>query len=256
MLSDGHCTASECVRAAIAAGLDELGFSDHYVLAPPGWKVDWSMPVDSLPGYFRALHAAKQEAGDRLIVRYGLEADFFPDTAAELAEILQAYPFDYVIGSVHFVDGFPIDDSAGMWDSLSEDERNDMVRAYWSRVTAMAESGLFDIAAHLDLYKKFGHRPTVDVSADIAIALDAIARSGMAVELNTAGLDKAAKEIYPSLAILRECRRRSIPSLVTADAHDISRLTRSRDLGVETLREAGYTEQAIFAGRKMTLVPL
>ncbi len=214
------------------------------------------MPKDGLPDYFRALHAAREEAGDRLIVRYGLEADFFPETAAQLAEILKAYPFDYVIGSVHFVDDFPIDDSAGWWDALSEDERNDMVRAYWSRITAMAESGVFDIAAHLDLYKKFGHRPTADVSAEIATALDAIAKSGMAVELNTAGLHKAVREIYPSPAILRECRTRGIPALVTADAHDITHLTRSRDLGVEALREAGYTEQAVFAARKMTLVPL
>jgi len=270
MMSDGHSAASEYVRAAIAIGLDELGISDHYTLMPDtpalpllakgekgGYQpVGWSMPADALPDYFRALRGAKQEAGDRLIVRYGLEADFFPETAAELAEILRGYPFDYVIGSVHFVDDFPIDDSAGWWDGLSVDERNEMVRAYWSRIAAMAETGLFDIAAHLDLYKKFGHRPTVDVSAEIAAALDAIAGAGMAVELNTAGFYKPAKEFYPSPAILRECRKRGIPALVTADAHDISHLARSYDVGVETLRNAGYTEQAIFVDRKMTLVPL
>ena len=254
-MSDGHSTASDYVRAAIAAGLDELGLSDHYTLMPPGWRVDWSMPKDALPDYFRALHAAGDEAGDRLIVRYGLEADFIPETAADLAEILRAYPFDYVIGSVHFVDEFLVDESAGRWNALSEDERNDMVRAYWARVTAMAESGLFDIAAHLDLYRKFGHRPTVDVSAEISVALDTIARAGMAVELNTAGFHRMG-EIYPSPTILHECRKRSIPSLVTTDAHDISQLTHSRDLGVDELREAGYTEQAVFAGRRMSLVPL
>ena len=254
-MSDGRSTASDYVRAAIAAGLDELGFSEHYTLMPPGWRIDWSMAKDALPDYFRALHAARDEAGDSLIVRYGLEADFIPETAGELAEILKAYPFDYVIGSVHFIDEFLVDDSAGRWDALSEDERNDMVRAYWGRVTAMAESGLFDIAAHLDLYKKFGHRPTVDVSAQISVALDAIAKAGMAVELNTAGFHRMG-EIYPSPTILRECRKRSIPSLVTTDAHHIDQLTRSRDLGVDELRKAGYTEQVVFEARRMRLVPL
>lgn len=256
IMSDGHAAACEYVRAAIAMGLDELGISDHYVLMPPGWRVDWSMPRSALPDYFRTLHAARDEAGDRLIVRYGIEVDYIPEATAELAEILRDYPFDYVIGSIHFVDDFPIDDSAGWWDKLTEDERNDMVRAYWNRVTAMADSRLFDIAAHLDLYKKFGHRPTADVSAEIAAALDAIAAAGMAVELNTAGLHKAANEIYPSPTILRECCRRGIPALVTADAHQVSHLARGYDLGFGELRNAGYTDQAIFAERKITLVRL
>jgi len=260
VITHGHSTASEYVRAAIAAGLDELGISEHYTLLPKDWgypeTLEWSMPRNGLPNYFRALHAARAEAGDKLVLRFGLEADFVPETAAELAEILKAYPLDYVIGSVHFVDGFLTDESAGAWDALSQDERNNMVRAYWRRVADMAESGLFDIAGHLELYKKFGHLPTVDVAADITLALDALARAGMAVEVNTAGYHTAAGEIYPSLDILRECRKRGIPSLVTSDAHHIDHLTRSRDIGVAALREAGYTEQATFAERKMTLVPL
>ena len=269
VLSDGLSTIPDYVRAGIAAGLDELGISEHYTLLPDtppspplqggakgGYRtVDWSMPKDGLPGYFRALHAARDQAADRLIVRCGLEADYIPETADELAGILRAYPFDYVIGSVHFVDDFLVDESAGAWDALSEDERNDMVRAYWGRITDMAASGLFDIAAHLDLYKKFGHRPTVDVSEDTAIALDAIAKSRMAVELNTAGFYRMG-EIYPSPTILRECHERGIPALVTTDAHHADQLTRSLDLGVAELREAGYTRQAVFAERGMSLVEL
>lgn len=254
-LSDGLFTISEYIHAAIDAGVSELGISDHYTLLPNGRTVRWSMPLSDLPSYFRLLHAAREEAGDKLIVRFGIEADFVPETAAELAEILRMYPFDYVIGSVHFVDNFPIDDSAGKWDALSEDERNDMVRAYWNRIIGMAKCGLFDIAAHLDLYKKFGHRPTIDVSADISTALDAIAASGMAVELNTAGLHKMG-EIYPSPTILHECHKRGIPALVTTDAHRADHLLRSRDIGVKELKKAGYTQQAIFAERKMTLIDL
>lgn len=255
IITHGYSTVSEFVRAAIAEGLDELGISEHYTLLPDGRPLDWSMPKCGLDDYFMALQAAKDEAGDKLVLRCGLEADFIPETADELAKILKAYPFDYVIGSVHFVDDFCVDESAHDWNRLSLNERNDIVRAYWDRITRMAHSGLFDIVGHMDLYKKFGHHPTVDISEDISKSLDAIAESGMAVELNTSGLHKAG-EMYPSPTILCECYKRKIPSLVTMDAHDICELTRSRNIGIAALQSAGYTEQAVFAKRKMSLVPL
>jgi len=253
-LSDGRCTISELVRAAMKLGIDEVGISDHYTILP-GKIVVWSMPQSGLADYFRALHAARKQAGDKVVVRYGLEADFIPESIRELGQTLAAYPFDYVIGSVHFIDDFPVDASADYWESLSQDQRNEMIRAYWARVKQMAESGLFDIAGHLDLYKKFGHRPTIDISADIAAALDAIAEAGMAVELNTSGMHYVG-EVYPSTAILRECYARGIPCLITSDAHCTEHLMRGYDFGVSELRDVGYTQQAVFAQRKRTLVPL
>lgn len=253
-ITHGRSSISELVQTAIELGIDELGIAEHYVLRPPE-MIDWRMEPTGLPGYCEAVEAARKQAGDKLIVRLGLEADYIPESAAELSKVLQSCPFDYVIGSVHFVDDFAVDKTAELWDALSEHELNQMVRAYWARVTEMAASGLFDIAGHLDLYKKFGHRPTIDVSADIAAALDAISKAGMAVELNASGLYKMG-EIYPAPSILRECRKRGIPSLVTTDAHHADELMRGYEIGVEELRSAGYTEQAVFAGRVMSLVPL
>lgn len=253
-LSDGRCTMAELVRAAIAAGLDELGISDHYTLIP-GKTISWSMPQSGLDDYSAALDSARRQAGDKLIVRFGLEADFIPESVAELRQAFGAHPFDYVIGSIHFIGDFPVDAGADSWEALSQDQRNDMIRAYWARVKQMAESRLFDIAGHLDLYKKFGHRATTDISADITAALDAIAKAGMAVELNTSGMHYAG-EVYPSTAILQQCYARGIPSLVTADAHCAENLTRGYNYGVSELREVGYTHQAVFEGRKRTLVEL
>jgi histidinol-phosphatase (PHP family) len=170
----------------------------------------------------------------------GLEADFFPETIDQLRELTAAHKLDYIIGSVHFVDRFPIDENSENWDSLDENDRNDVIRCYWSRVAGMAKTGFFSFAGHLDLYKKFGHRPTVDISTDIAHALDAIAEAEMAVEISTAGLHKRAEEIYPSADILRECRRRKIPVLITADAHRADDLTRDYDKAKELMKIVGY----------------
>ena len=253
-LSDGGCTISDHIRAGVAAGLDEIGISEHYTLVP-GKTVSWSMAQSGLADYFRALHAAREDAGDRIIVRYGLEADFIPQSVGELGRILEACPFDYVIGSIHFIDDFPVDASADYWEALSQDQRNEMIRAYWARVADMASSGVFDIAGHLDLYKKFGHKATIDICADIAAALDAIAEAGMAVELNTSGMHYCG-EVYPSPTILRQCYARGIPALVTSDAHRPEHLTRGYDFGVCELHKVGYTQQAVFAERKMSLVDL
>lgn len=240
--SDGKTTIRELAEAAAAQGLDELGISDHYVLLPAGRNVSWSMSLDGLAQYLTELQEVTEEFRERLVIRKGLEVDYDPATERELAEVLHAHDFDFVIGSVHFIDGFPVDESPDHWDRLSEDERNDLIRAYWVRIKQMAKSCLFDFAGHLDLYKKFGHRPTVDISEDVMAALDAVAFSGMAVEINTAGWFLPAREAYPSLEILSACRLHAIPILINSDAHEPSNLTRGFDRAYELARSVGYSE--------------
>lgn len=253
--SDGAPTLAAQIQAARAAGLDELGISDHYVLYPGGVEIDWSMPVDLLGDYVLQLRAAAAETRD-LTLRIGIEADYFPETVDALRERLEAHPFDYVVGSVHYVDGFPIDEDAKRWDALSEADRNDLWRRYWLRIREMAGSGVYDFAAHLDLPKKFGHRAPADLSAEAHAALDALAAAGMALEINTAGWSLPAAEAYPSLPLLREARRREIPLLINADAHFPEFLTRNFDRARELAREAGYTELVRYERRRAYAYPL
>lgn len=252
--SDGDCSVDDHIREATSVGLDELGISDHYILYP-NRTIEWSMPVDGLQKYMDALQAERETAGQRLAVRFGLEADYIPESAERLGVELRRYPFDYVIGSVHFVGDFPIDESSSHWDSLSQDGRNEIIRKYWRLTADMARSGLFDIVGHTDLYKKFGHRASVDISEDIAIALDAVADAGMAVELNTSGI-QCTGEAYPAMDILAQCYARDIPTLVTADAHTPANLTRYFDVGIRQLKSLGYTQKATFKGRELILADL
>ncbi len=253
--SDGAAPLPAMCDAAAGAGVAEFGVSDHYVLLPSGHDVDWAMPLGFLDGYVAQVRDYI-EMETRFALRLGLEADFFPETIGDLSARLEAHPFDYVIGSVHILDGFPIDADPSYWVPLSESERNTVWQGYLARMCGMAQSGVFDIAGHLDLPKKFGDQPTVDLSADFAAALDAIAAADMALELNTAGWDKPVAEAYPTLALLREARRRGIPLVITADAHAPAELTRHYPRAVALAREAGYTAQARFAGRKRVEVAL
>lgn len=255
-ISDGETDIRELVQGAIDQGLDEIGISDHYVLLEGGNTIWWSMKLDYIGQYVEQVLEAREDAKGKLSVKLGLEADYDPHSASELKDILQSYPFDYVIGSVHILDGFSIDDAAEFWAPLSQDERDDIIRRYWIRLAEMAGSRLFDLAGHLDLYKKWGIRPSVDISGEINTALDAIAEAGMPVELNTAGWYKIAEECYPSLDILDMCFRRNIPVLITADAHNPACLTRDYDRARELLVSIGYRDQAVFSQRKMSLISL
>jgi histidinol-phosphatase (PHP family) len=252
--SDGKTSLPAMVEGARAAGLDELGISDHCVLAPSGLEVEWSMPLERVGDYVAELREAAATAG--LTLRIGIEADFFPETVDDLRDRLAPFPFDYVIGSVHYVDGFPIDDNAARWEALSEAERNQVWRGYWERIGQMAGSGVYDFAAHLDLPKKFGFRPTIDLGKEARAALDALAAADVAIEINTAGWSLPAREAYPSLELLRAARERQIPLLINADAHRPEHLTHHFDRARNLARRAGYDELIRYEKRRRYAVTM
>lgn len=253
--SDGETTIAEMVSAARAGGVDAFGISDHYVMRDDGVVTSWSMPVEALDAYVAEVQAeaAGHPAGTVLL---GLEVDYIPENIDALTARLARYPFDYLIGGVHFLDDFPIDDSPQTWAPLSEDERNDIARRYWLRVRDMAENGMFDIAAHLDLYKKYGWRPSADLSRYIADALDSVAEAGMALEINTAGWEKPAQEAYPAATILRAACRREIPLMINADAHRPHDITAHFERARELARATGYTSLCGYRQRERFVVPL
>lgn len=267
--SDGKATPKEVLAAARSMGIGDLGISDHWVLHPRNEKKSWAMPTENLGDYVREILTLKAEATRQASTRVllGLEVDWFPNMGLPLRLELSKHPFDYLIGSCHEVDLPPpdggavmIDMSAVTWEKLSEDHRNEVHRQYWRNQKTMAESGLFDIVAHIDLPKKFGFRATCDLSREIGEALDAIAAANrnrpMVVEVNTAGWHKPCACAYPSPAILQELRRRNIPVTINADAHLPEHLLRDFDRAAQRLSDAGYTHVARFANREVRYEPL
>jgi len=246
--SDGQASVARVVAQAHAHGVAELGISDHLVLRPSGEVPPWSMRADQLSAYVADLLGYRDVRDP--VVRLGLEVDWFPGHADAIADALAPYPFDYLIGSVHEVDGFVVDARAELWDAMADGERDRAHRDYWRNVQSMAESRLFDIVGHLDLTKKFGHRPTIDLQRPIEAALDAIAAADMAVELNTAGWYLPCQEAYPSAALLKQCHRRDIPVTIAADAHRPEHLVRGFQRATVTLQTLGFRSVACYAGRK------
>ena len=252
--SDGTATLAEMLAGAKQAGLDEFGISDHYVLPPDGQQFDWAMPLGFLDDYVATLLAAAKEV-EGFILRIGVETDFYPETVETIRERLAPYPFDYLLGSVHAANDFLVDYRAEAWEPLTQHERNDIWALYWLRMRQMAESKAFDIVGHFDLPKKFSFLPTVDFTAEIHAALDAIADSGMAMEINTAGWMKPIAEAYPSEALLAEAFRRDIPIVINADAHRPQDVANLFDRARAMAWRVGYREQVRFDKRQRFTFP-
>jgi histidinol-phosphatase (PHP family) len=253
--SDGKSTILEMINAARKMGLHELGISDHYAIAPNHRRFSWSIAPESLDVYVEEVLSAMRHTQD-LTIRLGVEVDYFPETLEESIQHLKPYPFDYIIGSIHFIDEFAIDLNAQPWEGLTQDQRNEIWRTYWRHLRTASASGLFDIIGHFDLPKKYGFFPSVDLTIDALAVLDAMAAANIALEINCSGWDKPVKEAYPEPLYLHEARLRNIPLLINADAHLASHIIRNFDRARELATAAGYTELVRFEKRQKFSYPI
>lgn len=255
----GHAvgTMEAYAEAAIAAGLKEIGFSDHipmYWLPEEKRDPGIAMRMEELEEYVTDV-VRLQERYKEIPIRLGLEADFIPGREEDLVRILERYPWDYVIGSVHFIGEWDFDNPAKV-NRYAEWDISELYAKFFTLEIMAAESGLFDIMAHIDLIKKFGHRPSHDLGRLYADVADAMARAGVAIELSTAGLRKPVKEIYPNPTLLKECCSRNVPLVISSDAHSPEEVAwgfqAARDLALQT----GFTQTARFEGRRRLSEPL
>ncbi|MFC1510680.1 histidinol-phosphatase, partial [Candidatus Omnitrophota bacterium] len=116
---------------------------------------------------------------------------------------------------------------------------------------AAASSGLFDIMAHVDLVKKFGHRPTVDMTDEIQKTAESFKAAGVAIEVNSSGLRKPVGEIYPSLDNLIIYCNAGVPLVFGSDSHAPNQVACDFDQALALALEAGYKEHVIFEKRKI-----
>jgi histidinol-phosphatase (PHP family) len=248
--------AEEYVAQARAAGIDEIGFSDHvyyFRQTRELWEIPWMTERcgDDLDEYVEAVVEAK---GRGLPVKLGLEVDYFPGIEPELHELLAPYPWDYLLGSVHFVDGFPVDQQPGLTDKLPAGEA---WRRYFVWLRNAARSGLFDALAHPDLVKIFGVRATDEETHYLHVeTADAIEAAGVCVEVSAAGLHKQVGELYPDRALLELCRDRGVPITLASDAHRPEHVGRDVDRAAALARAAGYETVTVFDRRERRQEPL
>ena len=237
--SDGRDDLEACVRRALELGLPELGFADHLAPACLGEDEYFGRTAGWLDEYVEAVRRVAANHSE-LPVLLGVEAEFLPAAADETLATLAAYPFDYVLCSVHFVDGFAFDEpesrEAEGWRDVDR-----VYRIYYETLAAAARTGAFDVVAHFDLPKLWGQRPTADLSDLEEEVLREVAAAGMALEINTSGLDRhPVAEAYPSPDILRRAHEAGVPITFGSDAHRACEVGSSFSQALTLARQAGY----------------
>jgi histidinol-phosphatase (PHP family) len=230
------------VEVAAERGVDEIGFTEHvyyFSQTRPLWSLPYQTErcVYDLDTYVDAVVEAKRQG---LPVKLGLEVDYVGARQDELAAVLEPYPWDYLLGSVHWIDGLAIDQAPGIWAESSVEE---VWARYLAALAELAASGRVDVLAHPDLAKYFGKRPE---------RIEYPPLDGVALEISTAGLHKPVGEVYPDLAMLAA----HPPITLASDAHVPANVGRDFDRALEHARAAGYETVTVFESCRGRQEPL
>jgi len=243
------------LAAAEAAGVEELGVSEHVyrfrqaldLWRHPLWESNGQDDLDAYCDFVRGTP-----------LKLGIECDFIPGAEDRTATLLEARDFDYVVGSVHFIGDAAVDHPGwDVWDGSGD--ADEVWRRYFESLAECARSGLFDILAHPDLVKVWGGNrplPERDPRFFYEPAVAAIAESGIAVEVSTAGLRKPVGELYPSQGFAEMCIEAGASFALSSDAHLPEQVGFAYDRAVEFLDGLGVEEICVFEQRQRHLAPL
>lgn len=247
--SDGRSSPEDYIAPAIAAGLSEIGFSEHLTLFKD--PEDWNMnPVNVTP-YIDHLEILRN-ASKKIKIKTGLEVDFFAGKEEEIRAFLKPLPLDYIIGSVHYLGEKTVDVGPEFYEGKSIDK---LFEAYFESVCTAVESNLFNIIGHCDLIRIYGYKPASDQEQLYRKLAQTMKRHNVAFELNTNGRNRPLADFYPDRKFLHVFKEEDVPVCVNSDAHKPSRVGQYFDEAYELLRYVGYSEMAVFDKKVRTMVP-
>lgn len=238
----------EFAAVAHARGLAGIVVTCHNPW-PNGFMPDARMYPDEWLEYLRLVESAREACAGWCDIRAGVEADYWPGHEDFVRELVESAPLHHVLGSVH-----PYEEYQEIFGSEGELQ---LQRQYFEHLAMSAETGIFDTLAHPDLIKNMVSDWNVErIMPSIQAALDRIAATGVAMELNTSGLNKAVPEMNPGPEMLREMAIRGIPLVIGSDAHWPSRAAAQWEEAMANAEAAGYQQISFFLDRQRTDVPI
>ena len=251
---DCQVPMADSCRAAIAAGVTEIAFTDHVDHEP----ADLGHGYYRAEEYFRAVGAARREFGDRLTVLAGAEVDFNERIAGQVERFLAQHRYDFVIGSVHYGAGgqiiFP--------DYFAGRSLDDVFVPYLEQVRLAVETGWFDTIGHLDLPKRYAPRTHRDYDPlayreRLEEIFSAMIRRGVAFEINTSGLRQTPKTSMPGPAIVRWYIEVGGELITTGtDSHAAQTVGAGLGKTLDMLELCGITSIAAFKDRRRRQVAI
>jgi len=259
MIVDYHTHTSLCKHAtgtpedyvlrALELGFDEIGMSEHIPM-PDSFDERHRMSIEEYyQRYAPSVVEVSERYKKRIQVRRGIEADFFDGTQEWVREFIKENDFDFVIGSVHFLGSWGVDDPTFVH-RYEEADVDRIYEEYFHTVERAVRTGLFDIVGHYDLVKKFGYRPTRNMDELIREVIGEIKKNDLCLEINTSGLRKPVQEMYPSEFILSLARDVRLPLTLGSDAHAPEDVGKDFPLAVEMIERYGSGKISLFEKRE------
>jgi len=251
-------TVPRVVEAAEGMGLEELAFTTHFIVEGP--ESYFGVQPDQLGDYVENIRRHDEETPVRL--RVGLEVDYFPGAEGRLERLLEEHPLDFVLGSLHFIEGLDIGHSRQaplFFQGLTLREATSKYHRLWRRAV---ESGLFDAMAHPDYWRRYLSgagiaEVDIDDYGGLQEALDSLREYGVGFEVNSSGFRHEHGVQYPLLGFIEAARERGVSTVTLgSDCHTPLQLGFAIPRAVEQLRAAGYTHFTVFQGRRPSKRPL
>lgn len=251
---DGRSSIRQQCARAVEVGLDEIGFSEHKDFDPADPVVDYF----DYNAYMAEIEAARREWGSSLKIRAGVEIDYQRWFEDKIAAYLDSHPFDFVIGSVHYVD-------RAMLMTPEYNRSRNAQQAYRDYFHAVADSvrcGLFDILGHLEYANRrglaaWGAYRMEDYREELTALMDLVIAQGIVFEINTAGLHQNLGVTYPVAETVALYAERGGKLLsIGSDAHHPDQLAHAYATAARMALANGLTDVATWNQRQATLVPL
>jgi len=249
----------EFLKVAEQQGISDYGVSEHgYRFKQTQHLFDnpWTAArrTEDMDEYLQMVLDARAQG---LNVKFGIELDYIPGRNDAMGEFIKQYPFDYVIGSIHWLGdfGFDLAENLATWEQW---ELKDAYNRYFEIMIELAESRLFDIVGHPDVIKVFGHEP--DDQEFLNNWYERLAKiykaNDQVIEVSTAGLRKPVGKLYPAPNFLRACFEQNVPIALSSDAHRPEDIGADYDQAIAYIRAAGYTQIVTFTQRERSFAPL
>lgn len=249
-------TPEEYLRVAAEKGIKHLGISDHCPV-PLGYDIECRMGINQFEEYLRIVEKLKNNKHG-IEILLGLEVDWVAHKVEEIIEFIGKYDFDYILGSIHYVEDFPFDhpDYVTCW--KTQEKINHIWIKYAELLKDLVNNIKIDIIGHLDLPKKFKMFPENKVefmhkiSEVISIAVD----KNIAIEINTAGKRKPVKEFYPSFELLQLIKKHNGVITFGSDSHAANEIASGFEEAEQIAQMAGFTNyMAINPGGAKKMIP-
>ncbi len=252
-------TPEKYCRVAERRGIDEICFTTHLILTGP--DVQHGISPEKIPSYLQDIEAAQENTD--VTLRAGLEIDWFPEVAREIEEILDEYPLDYALGSLHYVRGIDIGSRRQSPSFFLGKELGDALDIYFEEWGKAAESGLFDVLSHPDYFRKYlslTHEMPVSLQEygpKVLDVFDILRSQGVGIGVNTSGYRHGIGDLYPIKGFMRAAREAGIETAVVgSDCHTVGDLGRNTLGAAHRLKREGFDHICVFVGRKSRRVSL